>query len=176
MRRRTILSIAAAPLGAALPAACGPGAGGGSSGSAGKQAVMELEKGGAVTIQLFPDLAPKTVQNFEQKANAGFYTGLIFHRVEVWVVQGGDPTGTGAGGSTTLVTEPSDRPFGVGAVGVPRLSSEMRVSNDSQFFICTQPAEHLNRQYTNFGQVISGMDVVRSIRLGDKIKRITVKG
>ena len=170
-----MLSAAGAATGAAVLSACGRASPGASPGGAAKQAVIELEKGGAITIQLFPEVAPKTVENFEQKAGSGFYNGLIFHRVEDWVVQGGDPRGNGTGGNMTLPTELSDRPFGVGAVGVARLREPAEVSNDAQFFICTQPAEHLNRQYTNFGQVVDGMDVVRSIRRGDKIKRITLK-
>ena len=140
----------------------------------GKSAVVELEKGGSFTIELFPDQALKTVQNFEQKATSGFYNGLTFHRVEDWVVQGGDPRGNGTGGGN-MPTELNDRPFAVGAVGVAR-GQDIRISNDSQFFVCTKPADWLNKQYTNFGQVIEGMEVVKGIKVGDKIKRITVKG
>jgi cyclophilin family peptidyl-prolyl cis-trans isomerase len=163
-------------------AGCGPQSGGataapsGTPAAAGKTAVIELEKGGSITLQLFPAAAPKTVQNFEDKASKGFYNGLIFHRVEDWVVQGGDPTGTGTGGANSLPTEVSDRPFGVGSLGVARRSDAPDRSNDSQFFICTKPADWLNKQYTNFGQVTAGMDTVRTIQRGDKIKRIAVQG
>ena len=140
----------------------------------GKLATVELEKGGSFTFQLFPDIAPKTVQNFEQKANAGFYNGLTFHRVEDWVVQGGDPRGNGTGGGT-MPSELNDRPFTAGSVGVAR-GPDIRINNDAQFFICKKPADWLNGQYTNFGQVTQGMDVVNAIRVGDKIKRISIKG
>jgi peptidyl-prolyl cis-trans isomerase B (cyclophilin B) len=182
MRRRPFIVTTSTGLGvliAGLSAGCSPGAPGGAApaaAGAGKSAVIELEKGGSVTLQLFPDVAPKTVQNFEDKANKGFYNGLVFHRVEDWVVQGGDPTGTGTGGSNSLPTEVSDRPFGVGSLGVARRSDSPERSNDSQFFFCTQPAPHLNKQYTNFGQVTAGMDTVRAIQRGDKIKRIAVQG
>jgi peptidyl-prolyl cis-trans isomerase B (cyclophilin B) len=146
-----------------------PGAGG-----AGKRATIELEKGGSFVIQLFPDAAPQTVKNFEDKASKGYYNGLTFHRVEDWVVQGGDPRGDGRGGGQ-MPTELSQRPFAVGAVGVAR-GGDIRVSNDSQFFICTKPAEWLNNQYTNFGQVVSGMETVQQIARGDKIKTISVAG
>jgi cyclophilin family peptidyl-prolyl cis-trans isomerase len=156
----------AVPVLASLLAACGGGRGA-------RLAEVELEKGGSFTIQLFRDAAPKTVANFEQKARAGFYNGLIFHRVEDWVVQGGDPKGNGTGGGT-MPSEYNDRPFLAGAVGVAR-GPDKRINNDAQFFICKRPAEWLNREYTNFGQVTAGMDVVQAIRVGDKIKRITLK-
>ncbi len=187
MQRRTLfwsLQLSLGALAGALPAGCGQAAGGnvtagaapaseGAARRGGKSAVLELEKGGNITLQLFPDAAPRTVQNFEDKANKGFYNGLTFHRVEDWVVQGGDPLGTGGGGGQ-MPTELNERPFVIGALGVAR-GRDIRVSNDSQFFICTQPAEWLNREYTNFGQVTEGMDLVRGIRVGDKIKRITVR-
>jgi peptidyl-prolyl cis-trans isomerase B (cyclophilin B) len=158
------------------PAGSNASAAGGTPGAAagGKRATIELEKGGSVVVQLFPDSAPQTVKNFEDKASKGFYNGLTFHRVEDWVVQGGDPRGDGRGGGQ-MATELSQRPFAVGAVGVAR-GGDIRVSNDSQFFICTKPAEWLNNQYTNFGQVVSGMDSVQKIARGDKIKSISVTG
>jgi cyclophilin family peptidyl-prolyl cis-trans isomerase len=151
-----------------------PAAGGAAGGAGGKRATIELEKGGSVVIQLFPDAAPQTVKNFEDKASKGFYNGLTFHRVEDWVVQGGDPRGTGTGGGQ-MPTELSERAFTVGAVGVAR-GPDIRVSNDSQFFICTKPADWLNKQYTNFGQVLSGMEAVQKIARGDKIKTVSVAG
>ena|ERR687888_1968644 len=182
MQRRT-MTIAALGIGAGVLVACGQGGQGprGAAAQPGQQpgqktATIELERGGSITIQLFPDVAPKTVENFEKKANAGFYNGLTFHRVEDWVVQGGDPAGNGTGGNQTLPTEVSDKPFGVGAVGVARRAQPADISNDAQFFICTKDAAWLNKQYTNFGQVTAGMDVVQSIERGDKIKQITVRG
>jgi peptidyl-prolyl cis-trans isomerase B (cyclophilin B) len=135
-------------------------------------AVIELENGGQITIQLFPSAAPRTVRNFIEKATNGYYDGLIFHRVEDWVIQGGDPRGNGTGGGQ-MPTELNDRPFVVGAVGVAR-GRDIAVSNDSQFFICIKPAEWLNREYTNFGQVVAGMETARAVKRGDKIKRIVI--
>jgi cyclophilin family peptidyl-prolyl cis-trans isomerase len=163
-------------------AACGnaPSGGNGAAQAAApgnKTATIELEKGGTITIQLFgdpvPQGAPNTVKNFVQKANAGFYNGLTFHRVEDWVIQGGDPSGNGTGGGT-MPSELNDRPFVVGAVGVAR-GPDIRINNDSQFFICLKESFHLNKQYTNFGQVTDGMNVAQGVKRGDKIKRITVK-
>lgn len=136
-------------------------------------ATIELQKGGIVKIQLFPKLAPKTVANFTAKANASFYDNLTFHRVEDWVVQGGDPLGKGTGGGTQP-TEINPQPFKIGAVGVAR-GGDIAVSNDAQFFIVKSDADWLDGQYTNFGQVTAGLDVVDGIQVGDKIRTIRVQ-
>lgn len=132
------------------------------------QATIKTSRGDIV-IEMRPDLAPKTVANFLQKFTSGFCEGLTFHRVEDWVVQGCDPLGTGMGGNTTLPTETSNEPFVVGSVGVARKSTPRELSNDSQFFIVKKDALHLNNEYTYFGKVISGMDVVNKLTIGDKI-------
>jgi cyclophilin family peptidyl-prolyl cis-trans isomerase len=125
-------------------------------------------------MALRPDKAPNTVALFATKANAGFYNGLTFHRVVAdFVVQGGDPQGTGSGGANQP-TELSDLPFCVGALGIAR-GGDIAVSNDSQWFICIGPCRFLDRMYTNFGQVTSGMDVASAIKVGDRIKTITVQ-
>src|SRR5207302_6962288 len=97
-------------------------------------------------------------KNFIMKAESGFYKGLVFHRVEDWVVQGGDPKGDGTGGGL-MQTEINDIPFVAGSLGVAR-GQNINVSNDSQFFITKSEANWLNQQYTNFGMVSGGMDVV----------------
>lgn len=125
---------------------------------------------GDIKIELYGDKAPKTVENFISKAKSGFYTELTFHRVEDWVVQGGDPLGNGTGGGE-MDTELNDVPFVEGSVGVAR-GGDIKVSNDSQFFICTQDCDWLTGQYTNFGKVTAGMDIVKSIKIGDKIGKI----
>ena len=136
-------------------------------------ATIDLEKGGVIKIELFPKLAPKTVANFTAKANSGFYDNLTFHRVEDWVVQGGDPLGNGTGGGTQP-TEINPQPFKIGAVGVAR-GNDISVSNDAQFFIVKQDADWLDGQYTNFGQVTAGLDVLDGIQVGDKIRTIRVQ-
>ncbi len=137
-----------------------------------KQAVIKTSKGDII-IQLYSKEAPRTVKNFVDKAGSGFYQNLTFHRVEDWVTQGGDPKGDGTGGEK-MPTELNDKPFGVGAVGVAR-GGDIKVSNDAQFFITKKDASWLNKQYTNFGQVTAGMDVVNKIQIGDKILEINIQ-
>lgn len=129
---------------------------------------------GDIVIEMRPDLAPKTVANFLQKFTSGFCDNLTFHRVEDWVIQGCDPAGNGTGGNTSLPTETSDAPFVAGAVGVARKATPKELSNDSQFFITKTDSTFLNGEYTYFGQVVSGMDVVNQIAVGDKIISATV--
>lgn len=147
------------------------------------KATITLEKGGAIVIQLRPDKAPKTVSIFSLKAKSGFYDGLAFHRVVVnFVAQGGDPfsrigdpnaSRVGQGGGTEC-TELSDLPFIKGAVGMAR-GSDINVSNDSQFFLCTGECRSLDKLYTNFGLITNGQDVADKIVVGDRIKSITVE-
>jgi peptidylprolyl isomerase len=128
--------------------------------------VMQL-KDGTVLIELRPDLAPKHVARIKELTRKGFYDGLVFHRViEGFMAQGGDPKGTGMGGSgVKLPAEFSKEPFVRGTVGMAR--SQDPNSGDSQFFICFARAQFLDGQYTVWGQVIEGMEYV------DKIKRGT---
>ena len=135
-------------------------------------AVITTSKGD-IEVLLSSKDAPRTVKNFLDKSASGFYNNLLFHRVEDWVIQGGDPDGNGTGGGL-MQTELNSLPFVEGSLGVAR-SGDIRVSNDSQFFITKNDAPHLNQQYTNFGIVTSGMDVVRKIAIGDKILGITIK-
>ncbi|MFC1627182.1 peptidylprolyl isomerase [Patescibacteria group bacterium] len=131
---------------------------------------LKLE-GGVVEMELFPESAPKTVENFLSKAKSGYYEGLTFHRVEDWVAQGGDPLGTGTGGGE-IATELSKVPFEIGSLGVAR-GGNIKISNDSQFFICTKDCSWLTGQYTNFGKVTKGMELVKKIKIGDKILQIS---
>ncbi|HEY8829379.1 MAG TPA: peptidylprolyl isomerase [Candidatus Limnocylindria bacterium] len=137
-----------------------------------QSATIDLERGGSFTIALRPDKATQTVANFVAKAKSGFYDGKTFHRVEDWVVQGGDPDGTGRGGGK-MPSELNDLPFSKGSVGIAR-GGDIKVNNDSQWFVVKSDASWLNNQYTNFGQVTSGQDVVQGIRVGDKIKKVTI--
>ena len=135
-----------------------------------QKATIETSKG-VIELELYPGDAPETVRNFMEKVESGFYNNLTFHRVEDWVVQGGDPLGDGTGGGE-MATELNDRPFIVGSLGVAR-GNNIEVSNDAQFFIVKTDSPHLNNQYTNFGRVVVGIDVVNSIAIGDKILRVT---
>ena len=128
---------------------------------------------GDIDITLFGDVAPNTVKNFVLKSDTGFYNGLTFHRVEDWVIQGGDPKGDGTGGGQMGAEQTPTKPFVTGSVGVAR-GANPQINNDSQFFITKSESDWLNGQYTNFGIVTSGMDVVDSIQKGDKIEGITI--
>jgi cyclophilin family peptidyl-prolyl cis-trans isomerase len=129
---------------------------------------MEL-KDGRVTIELRPDLAPKHVERFKALIRRGFYNGTPFHRViEGFMAQGGDPTGTGTGGSDlpdlpAEFSPPGKARFLRGTLGAARTQNPN--SANSQFFIMFAPSSHLDGQYTIFGRVVSGMELV------DKIKR-----
>ncbi|HUD20807.1 MAG TPA: peptidylprolyl isomerase [Candidatus Saccharimonadales bacterium] len=128
---------------------------------------------GDIVLDLYGNEAPNTVANFISKAKSGFYNNLTFHRVEDWVIQGGDPKGDGTGGGT-MKTELNSLPFVTGSLGVAR-GGDINVSNDSQFFIVKSESSWLNNQYTNFGTVSAGMDVVGKIAIGDKIISIEIK-
>lgn len=123
---------------------------------------------GRVVIKLLPDVAPKHVERIKSLTREGFYDGIIFHRViEGFMAQTGDPTGTGTGGSkyADLPAEFNDTNFGRGAVGMAR--SQSPNSANSQFFICFNDCSFLNNQYTVWGQVVEGMDVVDKITRGE---------
>lgn len=138
------------------------------------KATVELVKGGSIVIQLRPDKAPGTVANFAKNARECKYDGLNFHRVEPnFVIQGGDPLGNGTGGGNQA-TELSDLPFTKGAVGVAR-GGDIKVSNLMQFYVCTGSCRHLDGQYTNFGQVISGQEIADAVKVGDKILTIRIE-
>jgi len=136
------------------------------------KATIELVHGGSITFTLRADKAPQTVERFANKARAGFYDNLTFHRVEDWVVQGGDPKGTGTGGDR-VPSEYNDLSFKLGAAGIAR-GQDPAFNNDSQFFFVKKDAAFLDKQYTNFGQVTDGMDIVANIKIGDKIKTIKI--
>ncbi len=135
-------------------------------------ATIKTSKGN-INIILFGDIAPNTVKNFVVKADTGYYNNLIFHRVEDWVIQGGDPKGDGTGGGQMGAEQTPSKEFVTGSVGVAR-GPNPQINNDSQFFITKSDATWLNGQYTNFGLVTSGMSVVNNIEKGDKIESITI--
>jgi peptidylprolyl isomerase len=129
--------------------------------------IMVLENG-PVTIRLRPDLAPGHVARIKELAREGFYNGVVFHRViPGFMAQGGDPTGTGAGGSD----KPNLRAEFSAAKHVRGVCSMARTSNphsaNSQFFICFDDAEYLDGDYTVWGEVIDGMEHVDSLPAGE---------
>ena len=129
---------------------------------------------GDFTIELRPDVAPKTVTNFLAKFSSGYCDNLTWHRIEDWVVQGCDPAGNGNGGQSNLPTETSGESFVVGSVGVARKDFPKEVSNDSQFFIVKKDSQFLNGEYTYFGRVVSGMDTVNKLSVGNRILSTTI--
>jgi len=146
-------------------------------------AVITMEKGGEIVIELFPEDAPRTVENFVKLARSGFYNGVSFHRVEPgFVAQAGDPQtktlppgdrrlGTGGPGYT-IKAEFNKRPHVRGTVAMARTQDPD--SAGSQFYITFKPAPFLDGQYTVFGQVTKGMDVVDGIAVGDRMKTVTI--
>lgn len=122
-----------------------------------------------VVIKLRPDLAPNHVARFTELASEGFYDGVIFHRViKDFMAQGGDPTGTGSGGSDKpdLAQEFSDAPHVRGTVSTARLGHDVN-SGNCQFFICFDDVRFLDRQYTVWGEVISGMEHIDALPKGE---------
>jgi peptidyl-prolyl cis-trans isomerase B (cyclophilin B) len=134
--------------------------------------VMVIETGkGNIVCRIHEDAGvDNTIKNFEDKAGSGFFDGLTFHRVEHWVIQGGDPTGTGTGGNK-IPSEYNRLPFSVGALGVAR-GPDRTKNSDCQFFIVKSDSDFLNGDYTNFGQTIEGMDVVNRIAVGDRMNTV----
>lgn len=131
--------------------------------------VLDLSNGGRVAIQLRPDAAPNHVERIKTLTRSGFYNGLSFHRViEGFMAQGGDPAGTGAGQSDLpdLNAEFNDLPHLRGTVAMARTAADVN-SGNSQFFIMFIPRMAMDREYTVFGRVVSGMDVVDRITRGE---------
>jgi peptidylprolyl isomerase len=127
---------------------------------------------GRVTITLRPDLAPQHVSRIKELARDGFYDGVVFHRViEGFMAQGGDPTGTGMGGSKKpdLKSEFSAEPHVRGICSMARSSNPH--SANSQFFICFGDAGFLDKQYTVWGKVTDGMDIVDTIKRGEPVRQ-----
>ena len=133
-------------------------------------------KNGDVVIKLLPDIAPKHVKQIQTLVARHFYDGIVFHRViPGFMAQTGDPTGTGSGGSDlpNVALETSSTPFKRGSVGMARAQDPD--SANSQFFICTGDSDFLNGNYTVFGQVVKGMDIVDKIKAGTQANNGAVK-
>ena len=138
--------------------------------------IIKTEKGD-MTVEFYDNDAPKTVANFLKLAKEGYYDGVTFHRVlEDFVVQGGDPTGTGAGGPGYSIDCELDGENQFHDRGVLSMAHAGRNTGGSQFFIChsRNKTSHLDRNHTCFGKVIENVDVVDDIRQGDKILGVEV--
>ncbi len=141
---------------------------------AGSVVTIRTEKGDIV-VELFDKDAPITVDNFLRLTAAGFYNGLIFHRVVPgFIIQTGCPKGDGTGGPGWTIPDEihEHNSFERGVLGMANRGPD---TGGSQFFITMEPAHHLDKMHTAFGKVIEGMDVVDSIRKNDKVKRITIE-
>ncbi|MBQ7291358.1 MAG: peptidylprolyl isomerase [Clostridia bacterium] len=135
------------------------------------KAIIEMENGGKMTLELYPEKAPISVKNFADLAKKGFYNGIIFHRVIAgFMIQGGDPTGTGMGGpGHTIKGEfaangvPNDLKHTRGVISMARAYDPN--SAGSQFFIMHADAPHLDGQYAAFGKMTEGFDVLDEIAM-----------
>ncbi len=154
--------------------------------------VIEMENGGRIKLELYPEIAPKTVANFERLVKSGFYDGLTFHRIiPNFMIQGGDPLGNGMGGSDERIVGEfalngfkNDLKHERGVISMAR--SQMPNSASSQFFIMHADAPHLDGSYAAFGRVTEGIEVVDEIaavptdfsdrpRFDVKIKKMTIE-
>ncbi|SDB91700.1 peptidyl-prolyl cis-trans isomerase B (cyclophilin B) [Pelagirhabdus alkalitolerans] len=142
----------------------------------GKEATINFENGDKIVIEMFEDAAPNTVANFEKLANEGFYNGVTFHRViPGFVAQGGDPTGTGAGGPGYTIkceTEGNPHKHVAGSLSMAHAGKD---TGGSQFFLVHEAQPHLDGVHTVFGQVTEGLDVVLSIKQGDVMQEVKVE-
>jgi cyclophilin family peptidyl-prolyl cis-trans isomerase len=128
--------------------------------------IMKVETNlGTFKIKLYPDEAPKTVAQIKELVGKGFYDGIIFHRIIAgFVIQGGDPTGTGTGGSGKSIPDEFNNNLKHNKKGMVAMANSGRPnSQDSQFYITLAPLEFLDGKYTVFGEVIDGMDVITKI-------------
>lgn len=138
------------------------------------QASIETNRG-VIELELFPTNAPKTVNNFVFLAQEGYYDGVSFHRViKNFMIQGGDPTGTGRGGpGYKFEDEFAGNPLRH-ETGTLSMANAGPNTNGSQFFITHSPQPHLNGRHTVFGKVTSGQDVVNAIQQGDVMKSVSI--
>lgn len=140
------------------------------------KAIIKTEKGN-MTVAFYEKDAPKTVENFTTLAKKGFYDGLTFHRVlPDFVIQGGCPDGTGAGGPGYSIDCELNGDNQYHDRGVLSMAHAGRNTGGSQFFIChsRNNTSHLDRNHTCFGKVVEGVDVIDDIRQGDKILKIEI--
>ncbi len=132
---------------------------------------------GVMKIMFFAEDAPQTVRNFIELASKGFYDGLAFHRViPHFIIQTGDPSGTGAGGPGYTIKEEVEGNRHIHDRGVLSMAREGNRMSGSQFFICSNRllTAHLDKQHTVFGKVIEGLEVIDQVKAGDIVEKIVV--
>ena len=141
-------------------------------------ATIEMENGGVMKLELYPEIAPQSVYNFVSLARSGFYDGLTFHRIiPGFMIQGGDPLGEGYGGPGYSIkgewkTNPNNS-HEDGTLAMAR--SSMPDSAGSQFYFCLGPQHFLDTDYTVFGDTIEGLDVISKLRAGSIIENIVIE-
>jgi peptidyl-prolyl cis-trans isomerase B (cyclophilin B) len=130
---------------------------------------------GDMELELYPEYAPRTVNNFVSLAQEDFYDGIVFHRViGDFMIQGGDPTGTGRGGpGYQFEDEVADNPLRH-ETGVISMANSGPNTNGSQFFITHSPQPHLDGKHTVFGKVVKGQEIVNAIQQGDRMVKVVV--
>lgn len=140
-----------------------------------KKGYILMQNGEKIEFELYPDVAPGTVANFEKLANEGYYNGLTFHRViPGFVSQGGCPNGTGTGGpGYTINCETEGNPH-KHVAGSLSMAHAGRNTGGSQFFIVHEPQPHLNGVHTVFGKVTSGLETAKAMRNGDVMEKVEV--
>jgi peptidyl-prolyl cis-trans isomerase B (cyclophilin B) len=137
------------------------------------RAVLETDRG-SITLELFPDVAPKTVARFIELSKKGFYNGLTFRVVPKFLIQTGDPLGDGTGGSgQSLPAEFNEKNHGLGTIAMARKHEPD--SADSQFYICLESQPFLDGNYTVFGQVSEGLEILPKIQERDIVRKLTLK-
>lgn len=140
------------------------------------QATIKTDKGD-ITLELYGDKTPLTVANFVNLANRGYYDGILFHRViDNFMIQGGDPTGTGAGGPGYKFEDEFDATLRHTGPGILSMANAGPKTNGSQFFITHVQTAWLDGKHTVFGKVVTGQEIVDAIKQGDKINTIEISG
>jgi peptidyl-prolyl cis-trans isomerase B (cyclophilin B) len=132
---------------------------------------------GDITLELTPDKTPVTVASFANLVRRGYYNGIVFHRViQNFMIQGGDPTATGTGGPGYKFEDEFSPELKHSGPGILSMANAGPGTNGSQFFITHSAQPHLDNRHSVFGKVVEGMDVVNSIKQGDKIEKAELKG
>ena len=140
-----------------------------------KTATIQTSRG-TISLELYPEQAPKTVANFEKLAGEGFYDGLKFHRVIAnFMIQTGCPSGTGTGGPGYTFEDECDASLTHDSAGILSMANAGPNTNGSQFFITHVPCHHLDGKHTVFGRVVQGQDVVDSIEQGDVMEKVSIQ-
>lgn len=140
------------------------------------KALIKTNKGD-IQVELYPEQTPVTVASFVNLAERGYYDGVVFHRVVPnFVIQGGDPTGTGRGGPGYQFEDEFDPRLRHDSAGILSMANAGPRTNGSQFFITHGPTPHLNDKHSVFGKVTEGLEVVNAIRQDDKMVTVKIEG